>query len=149
MARPGNVWDRNSHRVDRRAGLLAMAVTARGTCQSGLASAPESFMYACKIEKAANGSRRCARGQSVANAPSQRLKALRGACTSQGAKRSSAKSPRRSAKGNRQRRSGAKVSKKVGEQEETYPFSLCITSITCFKGSVLILVAPVKGWSRT
>ena len=147
MARSGNVWDRNSHRVDRRAGLLAMAVAARGTCQFGLASAGELFVYACKIEKAANGSRRCARGQSVANAPSQRLKALRGACTSQGAKRSSAKSPRRSAKGNRQRRSGARISKRLANKSNAYSF--CMTSITCLKGSVLILLAPVKGWSRT
>ena len=34
-------------------------------------------------------------------------------------------------------------------KRNAYPFSCCMTSITCLIGSVLILLAPVKGWSRT
>lgn len=63
MPRAVNVRDWNPHRVDRRAGLLPVAAACSAMCQSGLASARELFMYACKIEKAANGSRRCARGK--------------------------------------------------------------------------------------
>jgi hypothetical protein len=33
------------------------------TCQSGLASALELFMYACKVKETANGSRSCACGE--------------------------------------------------------------------------------------
>ena len=63
MARAGDVRNWNSHRVDRRAGLLPMAAARRATCQSGLASARELFMYACKIKETTNGSRRCACGE--------------------------------------------------------------------------------------
>jgi hypothetical protein len=39
----------------------AAALARRATCQSGLASARELLMYACKIKETANGSWRCAR----------------------------------------------------------------------------------------
>src|SRR5205823_2786576 len=53
MARAGNVRNWNSHRFDRRAGLLPMAAARRATCQSGLAPWRESIMYACKIKETA------------------------------------------------------------------------------------------------
>ena len=59
MARAGNIWNWNSHRVDRRAGLLPVAAARRATCQSSLASARELFMYASKIKETTNGSRSC------------------------------------------------------------------------------------------
>ena len=45
------------------AATSAAAAARRATCQSGLASARELFMYACKIKETANGSRRCACGE--------------------------------------------------------------------------------------
>ena len=63
MARAGDFWNRNAHRVDWRAGLLPVAAARRATCQSGLASVRELFVYACKIKETTNGCRRCARGQ--------------------------------------------------------------------------------------
>jgi hypothetical protein len=42
------------------AATSAAAAARRATCESGLASARELLMYACKIEETANGSRRCA-----------------------------------------------------------------------------------------
>jgi hypothetical protein len=59
MARAGNIRNCNSHRVDRRAGLLPVAAARSATCQSGLASARELFMYASKIKETTNGSRSC------------------------------------------------------------------------------------------
>ena len=58
-----NVRNRNSHRVDRRAGFLAMAAARREAYQSGLASERELSLYARKIKETANGSRRCACGE--------------------------------------------------------------------------------------
>ena len=45
------------------AATSAAAAARRAAAQSGLASAPELFMYACKIKKTTNGSRRCACGE--------------------------------------------------------------------------------------
>ena len=63
VARACYVRNWNSHRADRRASLLPVAVTRRITCQSGLAAARELFLYACKIKETTNGSRRCACGE--------------------------------------------------------------------------------------
>ena len=63
LARAGDVGNGNSHRIDRRAGLLPLAAARRATCQSGLALARELLMYACEIKETANGSRRRACGK--------------------------------------------------------------------------------------
>ncbi len=45
------------------AATSAVAAARRAASQSGLASARESIMYACKIKETANGSRSCACGE--------------------------------------------------------------------------------------
>ena len=53
-----------------------------------------------------------------------------------------------------QRQADEKATLKVnrsstGEVRRVLPYPFCITAITCFKGSVLTLLVPVKGWLRT
>jgi len=63
VARAGDVGNWSSHRVNRHPGLLLVAAARRATCQSVLAGAHESSVYACKIKETVNGCRRRARGQ--------------------------------------------------------------------------------------
>ena len=60
MARAGYLRNWNSHRIDRCAGLLAVAAARRPRCQSGLALERQLFMYAREVKETTNDSRRCA-----------------------------------------------------------------------------------------
>ena len=184
MARAGDVRNWNSHRFDRRAGLLPMATARRATCQSGLALARESIAYACKIKETTNGSRRCACGkarqafQVVASGRiasngevDERKRATKdgkdeaqGEAHTQTEEKVGSPSPsyrglsdgRRSmkVKGNSPRLSlGKGRSMKCPGKTLLRPRRIgtaivhfaCITSITCLRGSALILLAPVNG----
>src|SRR6476660_3941 len=165
MARAGDVRNWNSHRFDRRARLLPMAAARRETCQSGLASACELFVYARKIKETANGSRRCACGEARQEvevvaygrvAPNGEVDERKRATTD----------GKDEAQGETHTQKQEKVepvflrstvvrlkprdllAKKSMAGREIYyspALSPCIAAVACVKGSKLTLLVPVKG----
>src|SRR5215475_1696531 len=104
-------------------------------------------MYACKIKETKNGSRRCAcRETWQAQGVIAQRRFARDVQVNEQSR--AAQNGQDQAQGETDKEEAAlKLAKGLANKQNAHSF--CMVCITCFKGSVLILLAPVKGWSRT